>query len=94
MDDFDRNSLKEMAHSFSKMAHITFVCDNITTHQLLSDNTPLELLAAIGWMSKAYNEDTDFEVDLEAVTEMADLKEWTPDPKSLSPAMEKQVEKV
>ncbi len=61
---------------------------------MLSDKTLFELLAVAGRVSKACVEDADFEVDLEAVMEMADLKEWISDPKSLSPAMEKQVEKM
>ncbi len=92
--NFDRNNLKEITHSFSKMACTVFVYDNMAAYQLLSDKTSFELLMAANRISKAYVEDTDFEIDLEAVMEMTDLKEWMPDPKSLSPVMEKQVEKI
>ncbi len=92
--DFDCNSLKEIAHSFSKMACMAFVCDNMAVCQLLSDKASFELLMAAGRMSKVCVEDTDFEVYLEIVIDMTNMKKWTPDLKNLLLAMEKQVEKV
>ncbi len=94
MDNFDCNNLKKMAYSFNKMACTTFVCDNMVAHQLLFDKMLFELLVVADQILKICAEDTDFEVDLEVVTEMTDLKEWIPDLKSLLLVIEKQVEKV
>ncbi len=69
---------------------MALACNDTAVRQLLYDKLPLELLAAAGRVSSARADDA----DLNGVTKMADLTGWKPEPDTLPPATQKEVEQA